>query len=76
MGIESGKEYVKFYINLGIQDKISLLQFIQNEKLILKNKLENKKTDKNFVLNGIKIIEKLIKEIESLGEKKVLEKYE
>lgn len=75
MGIKTTSDYVKFYINLDIQGRVSLLSFIHNEKMILKQKLENKKLDKEPIINGIKILEDLIEELKKDGESKVLEKY-
>ncbi len=75
MGIKTTSDYVKFYINLDIQGKVSLLSFIHNEKMVLKQKLENKKLDKEPIINGIKILEDLIEELKKDGESKVLEKY-
>jgi len=75
MGITSTKDYVKFYINLEMQDSVSLLSFINNEKMVLKHKLENKKIDKEQISNGIKILEALILEIKEKGEKEILKKY-
>jgi len=75
MGIKTTSDYVKFYVNLDIQGKVSLLSFIHNEKMVLKQKLENKKLDKEPIINGIKILEDLIEELKKDGESKVLEKY-
>jgi len=75
MGIKTTSDYVKFYINLDIQGRVNLLSFIHNEKMVLKQKLENKKIDKEPIINGIKILEKLIEELKKDGESKVLEKY-
>ena len=75
MGIKTTSDYVKFYINLDIQGRVSLLSFIHNEKMVLKQKLENKKLDKEPIINGIKILEDLIEELKKDGEPKVLEKY-
>lgn len=75
MGIKTTNDYVKFYINLDIQGRVSLLSFIHNEKMVLKQKLENKKLDKEPIINGIKILEDLIEELKKDGESKVLEKY-
>jgi len=75
MGIKTTSDYVKFYINLDIQGKVSLLSFIHNEKMVLKQKIENKKLDKEPIVNGIKILEDLIEELKKDGESKVLEKY-
>ncbi|MCV0411424.1 hypothetical protein [Nitrosarchaeum sp.] len=75
MGIKTTSDYVKFYVNLDIQGKVSLLSFIHNEKMVLKQKLENKKLDKEPIINGIKILEDLIEELKKDGEFKVLEKY-
>ena len=75
MGIKTVADYVKFYINLEMQKSVSLLSFINNEKVVLKHKLENKKIDKESILNGIIILEELTEEIKNGGEAAVLEKY-
>ncbi len=75
MGIKTSIDYVEFYINLEMQNSVSFLSFINNEKMVLKHKLENKKSDKDPILNGIRILEKLTDEIKKNGEKEVLEKY-
>lgn len=75
MGIKTIEDYVKFYINLDMQNSVSFLSFINNEKMVLKHKLENMKLDKSPILNGIRILEELIDEIKTSGEKAILEKY-
>lgn len=75
MGIKTTQDYVKFYINLEMQNSVSFLSFINNEKRVLKHKLENKTSDKEQILNGIRILEELIEEIKKWGEQSVLEKY-
>lgn len=75
MGIKTTSDYVKFFINLDIQGRVSLLSFIHNEKIVLKQKLESKKLDREPLINGIKILEDLIEELKKDGESKVLEKY-
>ena len=75
MGIKTTADYVKFFINLDIQGRVSLLSFIHNEKMVLKQKIENKKIEKEPIINGIKILEELIEELKKDGESKVLEKY-
>ena len=75
VGIKTVADYVKFYINLEMQKSVSLLSFINNEKVVLKHKLENKKIDKESILNGIVILEELTEEIKNGGEAAVLEKY-
>ncbi|EGG42801.1 hypothetical protein Nlim_0357 [Candidatus Nitrosarchaeum limnium SFB1] len=75
MGIKTTKEYVKFYINLDMKDSVSLLSFVNNEKMILKQKLENKRIEKIPILHGIKILEELIEDIKKNGEHEVLKKY-
>lgn len=75
MGIKTTSDYVKFYINLEMRDSVSFLSFINNEKMVLKHKLENKKLDKEPILNGIRILEGLIDEIRKTGESAILEKY-
>ena len=75
MGIRTAEDYVKFYVDLEIQNKVNFLRFIQNEKMVLKNKLGNKKTDKDSILNGIRILESLDEKIKNIGEQEVLKKY-
>lgn len=76
MGITSKKDYVKFYLELDMRNKVNLISFVNNEKMILKSKIENKSQKKERIQNGIIILDELIKEIEEIGEKGVLEKYE
>ena len=76
MGIKSTLEYVDFFINLNMGENVSLLSFVNNEKLVLKQKLEHKNLEKESIKNGIKILEGLVKEINEIGEKIVLEKYQ
>jgi len=75
MGIKTTRDYVKFYINLDMENSVSFLSFINNEKMVLKHKLENVKLDKSPILNGIKILEELVDEIKTSGEKETLERY-
>ena len=76
MGIQSATEYVNFYINLNMGDGVNLLRFVNDEKRILKLKLENKNTKKELIRKGIEILEGLAKEINEIGEKEVLTKYQ
>lgn len=75
MGIKTIKDYVKFYTNLEMQNSVSFMSFINNEKMVLKHKLENKKIDKIAILNGIRILDELVAEIKISDEKTILEKY-
>ena len=75
MGIATISEYVQFYVGLNMQDSIGLLSFVNNEKLVLKGKLENKNLARDSILHGIKLLDELTSEIQSLGEPAVLEKY-
>jgi len=76
MGIESAIEYVDFFINLNMGENVSLLSFVNNEKLVLKQKLEHKNLEKEPIKKGIEILEELVREINVVGEKAVLEKYQ
>jgi len=76
MGIKSTLEYVDFFINLNMGGNVSLLSFVNNEKLVLKQKLEHKNLENEPIKKGIKILEGLVKEINEIGEKIVLEKYQ
>ena len=76
MVISSAQEYVEFFINLNMGNEVSLLGFINNEKMTLKQKLKNKINEKEPIEKGINILESIIKEISENGEPKVLSKYQ
>ena len=76
MVISSAQEYVEFFINLNMGNEVSLLRFINNEKMTLKQKLKNKINEKEPIEQGINILESIIKEISENGEPKVLSKYQ
>ena len=76
MGIQSATEYVDFFINLNMGENVSLLSFVNNEKIVLKQKLEYKNLEKEPIKKGIEILEELAREINEIGEKTVLEKYQ
>ncbi len=75
MGITTKGDYIKFYLNLNMGKDVSLISFINNEKMVLKAKLENKNLNKERIENGIVILNELTKEIQNGGENEVLEKY-
>jgi len=75
MGIRSASDYVQFFINLDMGKSASILNFVNNEKMTLKHKLKNNEINREYVLEGIKILEKLSSEIKLIGENRVLEKY-
>ena len=75
VGIRTISDYVKFFINLEMGNSVTLLSFVNNEKLILRNKLKNKEIKKEPIVEGLKILDDLIFEIKSDGEKRVLQKY-
>jgi len=76
MGIQSTLEYVDFFINLNMGENVSLLSFVNNEKIVLKQKLEYKNLEKEPIKKGVQILEELVREINKIGEKAVLEKYQ
>lgn len=76
VGIKSVKEYVDFFINLNMGTSVSLISFVNNEKIVLKQKLENKNLEKEPIKKGIQILEQLVREINERGEKAVLAKYQ
>jgi len=55
---------------------VNLLRFLNNEKLVLKQKLENKNLDKVAIKKGIDILELLVEEVNKKGEEYVLKKYQ
>ena len=75
MGIKSPSEYIDFFINLNMGENVTLLSFVNNEKMVLKQKLENKNLEKEPIRKGIEILELLVREINEDGEKATLEKY-
>ena len=75
MGIRSISDYVQFFINLDMGNSVSFFSFVNNEKLVLKHKSQNKEIKREIILEGIKILENLSSEMQLIGEKKVLEKY-
>ena len=76
MAINTTEEYVEFFINLNMGKKVSLLSVVNNERMVLKQKLENKINKKEPIKKGINILEGLISEIAENGEIEVLEKYQ
>ena len=76
MAINTTEEYVEFFINLNMGKKVSLLSFVNNERMVLKQKLENKINKKEPIKKGINILEGLISEIAENGEIEVLRKYQ
>jgi hypothetical protein len=75
MGIRSMSDYVQFFVNLDMGPSVSLSSFVNNEKLTLKHKLKNNEIKSEYVLDGLKILEKLSLEIQLIGDRGVLEKY-
>lgn len=75
MGIKSATEYVDFFVNLNMGEDISLISFINNEKMTLKKNLELKNLEKEPIKKGIEILEQLVREINEMGDEVVLEKY-
>jgi hypothetical protein len=75
VGIRSTSDYVQFYLDLDMGNAVSLVSFVNNEKIVLKHKLQNKDTNKVPIMKGIQILDQLLAEIKSDGEKSVLEKY-
>jgi len=76
MAIKSTEEYIDFFTNLNMGENVPLLSFVNNERMILKQKLEYKNLEKQPIQKGIEILENLVTEINKVGEKAVLEKYQ
>ena len=76
MVIKTTEEYVDFFINLNMGKEVTLLSFVNNERMVLKQKLQNKINEKEPIKKGIIILEGLIKEIGENKELTVLEKYQ
>jgi hypothetical protein len=75
MGINSVSEYVQFYVGLNMQNSISLSSFVYNEKLVMKNKLDSSSLKKEQIIQGLKILDEILAEIQSMGEESVIKKY-
>lgn len=75
MGIRTISEYVQFYVGLNMQNSISLSSFAYNEKLVMKNKLDTSSLKKEQIIQGLKILDDLLAEIQSMGEEAVMKKY-
>ena len=75
MGIKSIEEYVDFFVNLNMGENVPLLNFVNNEKLVLKQKMKYKALEKEPIQKGIDILENLAVEIGEIGEEAVLQKY-
>ena len=75
MGIRSISDYIQFFINLDMGESVSLLSFVNNEKLVLKHKLQNKEVKKEPIYEGIKILDQLLSELKLFDEKSILKKY-
>ncbi len=76
MAIKSTDEYIDFFTNLNMGENVPLLSFVNNERMVLKQKMQYKYLEKEPIQKGIKILEDLIIEINDIGEKAVLEKYQ
>jgi len=76
MAIKSTEEYIDFFINLNMGENVPLLSFVNNERMVLKQKLEYKNLEKEPIKKGIEILEKLVIEIREMGEKAVIAKYQ
>ena len=76
MAIKSTEEYIDFFINLNMGENVPLLSFVNNERMVLKQKLEYKNLEKEPNKKGIEILEKLVTEISEMGQKAVIEKYQ
>jgi len=75
VGIKTISDYVQFFINLDMGQSVSLMSFVNNEKLVLKHKLQNKEIKKESIYEGIKILDQITFEVKASGENSVLEKY-
>ena len=76
MVIKSTEEYIDFFVNLNMGEGVPLLSFVNNERMVLKGKLEHKEIERAPIMNGIKILEGLVIEISESGQEAVLKKYQ
>ena len=56
MAIKSTEEYIDFFVNLNMGENVPLLSFVNNERMVLKQKLEYKNLEKEPIEKGIKIL--------------------
>ncbi|MFZ8908041.1 MAG: hypothetical protein ACO2Y0_03195 [Nitrosopumilaceae archaeon] len=56
-------------------NEVTFLSFLNNEKMVLKHKMQNKEIRKEPIVEGLKILEDLSQQVDEIGEKAVLEKY-
>jgi len=56
-------------------EEVTLLSFVNNERMVLKQKLQNKINEKEPIKKGIMILEGLIKEIGENTQITILDKY-
>jgi len=75
VAIKTTEEYVDFFVNLDMGKEVTLLSFVNNERMVLKQKLQNKINEKEPIKKGIIILEGLIKEIGERGQIEILDKY-
>ena len=75
MVIKTTEEYVDFFINLNMGKEVTLLSFVNNERMVLKQKLQNRINEKEPIKKGIVILEGLIKEIGENSQMTILDKY-
>ena len=76
MAIKSTEEYIDFFLNLNMGENVPLLSFVNNERMVLKQKLEYKNLEKEPIKKGIEILENLVIEINDMGEKAVIAKHQ
>ena len=62
MAINSIEEYIEFFINLNMGKEVTLLRFVNNERMVLKQKLKNKINEKEPIEKAISVLEKIIKD--------------
>ena len=57
-------------------ENVPLLSFVNNERMVLKQKLEYKNLEKEPIKKGIEILEQIVIESSEMGEKAVIAKYQ
>ena len=58
MAIKSTSEYIRFFLDLNMGNDVTLISFVNNEKITLKQKLEYKNLEKEPIRKGISILER------------------
>lgn len=74
MSLQSAEQYVDFFLGLDMGD-VRLLDFVNNERMALKQRLRYKDVDRKAVDCAIGVLERLAREVRDDGEEAVIARY-